>query len=197
MSRDAATLLTLLVVLLTATAASAGEPVAEMASVEAFVAAAEAGRDDPKEIARLAVLGLVVYARDEPLALQMFTALVEPDEVEKDERSPTGLKVIRAVSDDLARTRGRPEIAAGYCGGTPGEAYADADLVGCPVRFDEVYSASRQGVGYPHEGRAKFFVANGGASLPRPLVLIQHESIGWRLRTWGSLLTGVAAPAER
>ncbi len=183
-----------LVLLLTFPEARA-EPASEMASIEEFSTSVRAGADDPREIARLAVLGLVVFQRDEERARQMFSLLVEDDDRAPDPESPTGFRVVRSVADDLARTRGRPHIAAGYCGGTPGAGYADADLAGCPVRFDSVYSSTRQGIGYPKEGRAKFFVANGGASSPRPVTLIRVDG-GWRLRIWGSLLTGVADPVE-
>ncbi|MEO2139796.1 MAG: hypothetical protein ABGX91_06090, partial [Thermoleophilia bacterium] len=118
-------------------------------SIEEFKSVVAAQGGDPHVVAELAVLALVVYQRDEDLARTMFSLLVEPDDVTPDGKSPTGYTVVRHVADDLARTRGKENIARGYCGGTPGKRYEDADTTNCTVTFDTQYSSTRQGVNFP------------------------------------------------
>lgn len=182
--------------------AGAGTATADVASaavvtssLDEFKRAVDEGAADPQEVARLAVLVLVVYERDVDLARQMLSLLLEPDELREDGESPTGWVVNRSARDDLDRLSGTPQIARGYCGATPAGGYEDGDVDNCPVKLDFAYSSTRQGVGYPSEDRARFFVVNGGASRPRPIDLILIDG-RWKVRNWGGLLTGVEAPAE-
>ncbi len=159
-------------------------------SIEEFQKAAEAGKTDAREVARLTVLAVVVWHRDVALSEQMLSVLLESDDREEDSSSPTGFRPRRSVKDDLARMAGKPEIGAAYCGATPEAGYADGDLLNCPVRFATDYSPTRQGVGYPSEDRAKFFMQHSGGR-PRPIELILVDG-RWRIRNFGGLLSGVS-----
>ena len=171
------------------------DPKTATSSIGEFQEAVEAASTDAEDFTRLAVLALVTYQRDAELGQQMFSLLVENDDRVADANSPTGYVVLRSVRDDLLRVASKPDIGKGYCGGSREKSYADGDTVNCEVKLDKVYSSSRQGVGFPNEGRAKFFVVNGGSQRPRPVELIEVEG-GWRLRNWGALLLGVAAAAS-
>ena len=171
------------------------DPAAATASIGGFQKAVEASASDAEAFTRLAVLALVTYQRDAELGHLMFSLLVEDDDRVAEPSSPTGYVIQRPVRDDLLRVASKPDIGRGYCGGSREQAYADADITNCAVKLDKVYSASRQGVGYPNPGRAKLFVVNTGSHRPRPVELIDVRG-SWRLRNWGALLQGVAAPVS-
>jgi hypothetical protein len=107
------------------------------------------------------------------------------------EHNPSPLTT--GASELVEQVRKRPDIARGYCGGTPAQGYRDANLENCPARLDHSYSQRAQGRDYPEPGRAKYFVVNGGSDRPRPVEL-QLEGGRWRIRGWSALATGVRAP---
>ena len=75
-------------------------------SIDEFKSVVTAQASDPHVVAELMLLALVVFQRDEDLARAMSSLLVEPDDVTKDAKSPSGLTVVRSVADDMARNRG-------------------------------------------------------------------------------------------
>ena len=164
----------------------------DLASYEAFAKAVTAAKTDAERTARLFAQALVAYTRDYDIGLQMVSLLLRPTDLKVDEGSLSGFHPMTSVRDDLQQLDKKPDIIRGYCGGTPGKKYEDADLAGCPIVFDKQYSSRNQGIGYPSEGRAKFFIKNGGAPSPRPMELEFYENDRWLIRNFGGLLTGVA-----
>lgn len=161
-----------------------------------FQQAVEAARADPEATAKLFVHALLYFVRDAEEGESVLTLLIRPDDLYKDTERKTGWRLSRDVRSDFKDFSRRDFITESYCGGTPAARYQDADLAQCPIQLDKEYSATRQGVGFPRKGRAKFFVANGGSGSPRPIELELGEDGAWKVRNFYGLLHGVAAPAE-
>ncbi len=162
------------------------------ASVDSFRKAVDEQASDPWKAAELFVHALAAYTLDRDEGLQMIAMLLPKDDVmEKD-----GMTIPNLFrQDELYQLDKKPNVMKGYCGGTPANGYKDADVPNCKVVFNKVYSAKRQGVGYPSEGKAKFFVENKGASRPRPIEVEKGPDGKWFVDKFG-LLSGVADPAE-
>jgi hypothetical protein len=148
---------------------------------------------DPEQVVRLFVEGLLEIERDRELAEQFLCVVIASNQLSADPRAPSGFRLSRA-DQTLARIGKNPNIARSLAGGTPAASYADADL----TRFalDKAYSARTQGVGYPADGKAKFFVACGGADSPRPITLARNNAGRWKVIEWSSLTVGVKPAAS-
>ena len=168
----------------------------DLADYDVFAKAVTAAKADAERSAQLFVQALTAYTQNYDLGIQMLSLLLRPEDLKVEEGSLSGFHPMTSVRDDLQQLNKKPDIVRGYCGGTPGKKYEDADLVRCPVVFDRQYSATRQGIGYPSDGRAKFFLKNGGAASPRPVELEFYENDRWLVRNFGGLLTGVARYEE-
>jgi len=160
------------------------------ASVESFRKAVDEQATDPWKAAELFIHALGAYTLNREQGLQMIAMLLpEDDRIEKD-----GMVVPNLFrQDELYQLDKKPNVMKGYCGGTPANGYNDADVPNCKVVFDKVYSAKRQGVGYPEEGKAKFFVENKGAGRPRPIEVEKGPDGKYFVDKFG-LLSGVADP---
>jgi len=113
--------------------------------------------------------------------------------LDKDGRSLSGFKWRMTDREAIRRLLSNKNIARGYVGGTDTGNYEDFD----PNNFennivlDTSYSSSAQGIDYPAQGQAKYFVANGGADTPRPIQLACNASGYWKVTSWSSLTSGV------
>jgi len=163
---------------------------APQSDLPAFRAALRAVEADPESVARLLAHALLVHSQDARLGDAMLVLLLPEDASIPDPKAEGGrvLRLARRTEADVVAEQ--PAIARGFCGGTPEQDYADADLRSCPVTLDRGYSASRQGVGYPRDGEAKFFLVHPGATRPRPLTLLRVGTV-WRIKDFGGLLTDV------
>ncbi len=162
------------------------------ADVQSFQAAVKAAEKDPHQTADLFIKALAAYTLERDLGLQMLAMLLP----ESDLMLVDGVQMPnRFRQDELLQLDKKPDVMKGYCGGTPDKKYENADVPNCKATFDTEYSKTRQGVCYPQEDRAKFFITNGGSSRPRPMELERDSDGKWLINKYG-LLTGVAAPAE-
>ncbi|MCO4773506.1 MAG: hypothetical protein KDA24_25965 [Deltaproteobacteria bacterium] len=159
------------------------------ANPESFRKAVDAVSSDALKTADLFVQALAAYSLNRELGLEMLAMLLQDDDLIEDD----GVMLPnRFRQDELFQLDKKPNIMKGYCGGTVAKAYEDADVPNCKATFDTNYSSSRQGVGYPAEDKAKFFITNGGSSRPRPVELELHDG-RWLMDKYG-VLSGVAKP---
>lgn len=162
------------------------------ADVASFRKAVDESSKDPHKSADLFLQALAAYTIKRELGLQMIAMLLGPVDVMEDD----GIEVPnRFRQDELIQLDKKPYTMQGYCGGTPDKGYKNADVPNCAASFDNDYSKKRQGIGYPAEGKAKFYISNGGASRPRPIEMERNSDGNWFVDKFG-LLSGVAAPAE-
>jgi len=148
---------------------------------------------DPEQVVHLFVEGLLEIERDRELAEQLLCVVIASNQLSADPRAPSGFRLSRA-DQTMNRIGANPNIARSLAGGTPGADYGDVDL----ARFalDKAYSSRTQGIGYPADGKAKFFVACGGADSPRPIQLARNKHGHWKVIEWSSLTVGVKPPAS-
>lgn len=168
----------------------------DAANYETFAKAWARDNKDPHKAANLFLQALAAYTMDQNEGLGMIALTLSEDDVHEDKNVPGGFEPIASHRDDLLQLLKKPDVMKGYCGGTIEGRYEDAKIPDCQAVFDTDYSSTRQGVGYPKEGRAKFFIANGGSSRPRPMELIKQDDGTWKVHNWGGLLTGVARVEE-
>jgi|GEM_PF-3774136 len=162
------------------------------ADVATFRAAADAAKADPTMTAELFLKAMAAYVQERQLGLEMLAMLMPADDI----REVDGAMVPNPFrQDEFYQLDKKPNVMQGYCGGTPDKQYTNANMKDCPIKFDSDYSKTRQGIGYPAEGKAKFFIVNGGVSRPRPIELALTEEGRWVVERYG-LLSGVASPAE-
>ncbi len=162
------------------------------ADVASFRKAVDESAKDPHKSADLFLQALAAYTMKRDLGLQMIAMLLPRGDVMEDD----GIEIPnRFRQDELLQLDKKPYTIQGYCGGTPEKGYKNADVPNCAAVFDTDYSKTRQGVGYPAEGKAKFFISNGGSSRPRPIEMERNSDGNWFVDKFG-LLSGVAAPAE-
>ena len=158
------------------------------ADYESFKEALEEAKDDAEKTAILVILALVAYQKDQVIGGDMLVQLVRTKYHYGNPDRPDGVELNRYASDDLRHVRTKPYLLKGYCGGTLAKRYEDADLDACKPELDKEYSKDRQGVNYPKEGRAKFFVKHAGSSYPKPMELI-HEDGRWRVYSYSGLMS--------
>jgi len=132
---------------------------------------------NPETVVAMLVEGLLALETDAALGEQMIKVVIS--------------KRINP-REEIRRMRANPHIARSYMGGTPEADYQDASPSG--FRLDKVYSSAGQGIGYPQEGRAKFFVAGAGADTPRPVELACNNAGLWKVTNFSSLTVGVKKP---
>lgn len=159
-----------------------------------FKARFEAEGKDPEATVRLLVEGMVTYEQDEELGQQMMALVISKKLLQADPGAPSGQR-FRAADGTLRRLHADPNIARSLAGGTHQQGYADFDPANLRVELDRGYSSGAQGVGYPREGEAKFFLRSGGADTPRPVSLARNSAGYWKITNLGSLTTGVRKPA--
>ncbi len=147
---------------------------------------------DPAEVVRLFVEALLAIETAPDLAPQMMCTVIARNLLTATPGTATGYALPRA-DQTIARLSASPAIARALAGGTPDAAYADADL--SRFALDRSYSARAQGVDYPAPGKAKLFVACGGADTPRPITLARNNAGQWKVTEWSSLTVGVKRPA--
>ena len=155
-----------------------------------FRRAVDKASTDAKKSADLFLQALAAYTLEKDLGLEMIAILLpEDDRVKKN-----GVVVPSPFrQNELEQLEDKPNVIRGYCGGTPEKAYQNADVAGCRATFDTSYSASRQGVNYPGKGKAKFYLANGGSSRPRPIELEQDDDGRWLVSKY-NLFAAVTDP---
>ncbi len=140
--------------------------------VASFRRAVDRASTDPEKSADLFLQALAAYTLEKEQGLEMIAMLLPED----DRVKRNGIVVPSPFrQNELEQLEDKPNVIRGYCGGTPEKGYQNADVTSCSATFDTSYSASRQGVNYPSKGKAKFYLANGGSSRPRPIELEQHD----------------------
>ncbi len=146
-------------------------------TLDEFKARFEAQGTDPEAVVAL-------------LAEAMF--MLETDESQGASLMKVVLSTRINPREEIRRLRSNPHIARSYVGGTSDADYQDAAL--SKFRLDKEYSARTQGIGYPKEGQAKFFVACGGADSSRPITLARNNAGMWKVINFSSLTVGVKKP---
>lgn len=131
--------------------------------------------------------GMVTLEKDAALGEQMIATVCSKDQLSADVTKLADREAIR-------RLTGSKDIARSYVGATHADEYAWNGTI--DVTFDTAYSAARQGVDYPEPGKAKLFLACGGADTPRPVELRKNASGQWKITSWSSLQVGVRKPAK-
>jgi hypothetical protein len=150
---------------------------------------------EPKAVVRLFVEALLALEVDEHAATQAMARMCSTRHLDPAPTEPSGHRFRVSDREAVKRLLRDRNIARSYCGGHHQRDYA-LDLAAPRVVLDEAYSARGQGVDFPRAGEAKFFVASGGADLPRPITLARNAKGEWKVTNWSSLTTGVRPPAS-
>lgn len=150
-------------------------------SIDQFRARFEAEGGDPEVVIALLIEAIVTLETDESLGTEMVETVIS--------------KRLDA-REYIRRLRANKNIARSYAGGTYQNDYNDFQATAPDVALDREYSSAGQGIGFPSEGRAKFFVVCGGADRPRPIMLAKNNSGLWKVTEFSSLTVGVRQPAS-
>ncbi len=154
----------------------------------------ESSGTDPVEVIKLLVEAMLTLADDPDLGKQMMALVMSKRDLDQTPGTLSGYS-LRRTNQVPQRLQRDANIARSYAGGTYQNDYRDCDPANPQIEIDTVYSAQRQGVDYPEEGKAKFFVKSGGADTPRPVVLARNRAGYWKVTEMSSLTLGVRPPA--
>lgn len=138
---------------------------------------------DAHAVVRLLLEGMAELERDPERGERMIAIVCSKDQLSADGAKLRDREAIR-------RLLANPHIARSYVGASHTDGYAWNHTLA--VTFDT--QQKLQGVDYPEPGRAKLFVASGGADSPRPVELRKNASGQWKVTGWSSLQVGVRKP---
>ncbi|KAL6068304.1 hypothetical protein QOT17_008333 [Balamuthia mandrillaris] len=162
-------------------------------SFEDYKTRFESEATNPEAVVKLLVEGMLLLETDKTLGEQVVCLVSAKTNLQEDSSSPSGFKW-RRTDDSLNRLLRDKNIARSYAGGVWTSGYDSSSVDPSHIVLDKGYSASRQGINYPQQGKAKFFVKSGGADTPRPVTLACNASGQWKVMEFSSLTVGVRKP---
>lgn len=153
----------------------------------------EVARDDPDRIISLCINACLEVETDPTLGSQMLAVMMVPNQVVRDDNSPTGVRVGSSTAYYIQQFEKQPEIMHSYVGGKleDGADYPLSDpdnltikITRCEVKFTTLDGAA--------DLELKYFVQSAGKSMPTPITLKRSRAGElWKVYSVSSLATGV------